>query len=219
MQGQITPYSNFGIAIQDVCRRPEVKTCVDIGSWNGLGTTQCIVNALTSKGDGHVYSFEIDDQMFEQSQRVWKDNPYVTLQKARLAETMLTHDDVINDQNYSNIAGADWQVWHAGEYANFTKSPLGTLPDKIDFVVIDGGEFSGRGDWEAVRTKDPEYVALDDTHVIKTGKVLTEMLASGDWTLLYHGNDRNGWAILRKDRFSTVDEVGVSESSETESGD
>lgn len=219
MLGQITAFSDFGRAIQDVCRRPEVNTCVDIGSWNGLGSTQCIVQALTSKESGHVYSFEIDDGMFELSQNIWKNNPYVTLQKARVAETMMTYEDVVNDRNYSNIASADWLSWYTGEQTNFEKSVIGTLPDKIDFVIIDGGEFSGRGDWAAVQTKDPEYVALDDTFSVKTSQVLYDMLRSDEWMIMYQGVDRNGWAILRKDRLTTVDEVRVSESSETESGE
>jgi hypothetical protein len=219
MLGQITQFSDFGRAIQDVCSRPEVNTCVDIGSWNGLGSTQCIVQVLTSKGSGHVYSYEIDDHMFEQSQNVWKNNPYITLQKARVTETMMTHEDVVNDRNYSNIAHDDWLSWYTGEQANFEKSVVGTLPEKIDFVIIDGGEFCGRGDWAAVQTKDPEYVALDDTFTVKTGEVLHSMLESGEWVVLYQGIDRNGWAILRKDRFTAVDEVGVSESSETDSGE
>lgn len=217
--GQITPFSEFGRAIQDVCMRSEVNVCVDIGSWNGLGSTQCIVRALKSKGAGHVYSFEINDEMFEKSQQVWKGDSYVTLQKARVAETMMTVTEVSQDRNYSNIAQANWFPWYSGELTDFEKSSVGTLPDKIDFVIIDGGEFSGRGDWAAVKTKDPEYVALDDTFSVKTSQVLHEMIESGEWIVLYDGVDRNGWAILRKDRLSSVDEVGVSESSETETGE
>jgi hypothetical protein len=71
------------------------------------------------------------------------------------------------------------------------------------------------GDWAAVKTKNPKYVALDDTFTVKTDSVLREMLASGEWMVLYHGNDRNGWSILCKDGLALNDEVGVTEASVT----
>ena len=216
--GQVNLDTSFGRAIRDICSRPDVNICVDIGAWNGLGTTQCIVSGLTSKQGGHVYSFEVDDVMFARAESVWKNSSFVTLQKARLAETMMTHADVEASPNYSNISSADWRSWYAGEAANFEKTTIGTLPDTIDFVVIDGGEFSGVGDWAAVKTKNPKYVALDDTFTVKTDSVLREMLASGEWMVLYHGNDRNGWSILCKDGLALNDEVGVSETSVTDAG-
>ena len=216
--GQVNLDTSFGRAIRDICSRPDVNVCVDIGAWNGLGTTQCIVSGLSSKKSGHVYSFEVDDIMFAKAENVWRGNSLVTLQKARLAETMLTHADVESSPNYSNISSADWRTWYAGEHANFEKTTIGTLPDTIDFVVIDGGEFSGPGDWAAVKTKNPKYVALDDTFTVKTDSVLRDMLASGEWMVLYDGNDRNGWSILRKDGLALDDEVGVSEPSVTDAG-
>ena len=216
--GQVNLDTSFGRAIRDICSRPDVNVCVDIGAWNGLGTTQCIVSGLSSKKSGHVYSFEVDDIMFAKAENVWRGNSLVTLQKARLDETMLTHADVEASPNYSNISSADWRTWYAGEHANFEKTTIGTLPDTVDFVVIDGGEFSGPGDWAAVKTKNPKYVALDDTFTVKTDSVLREMLASGEWMVLYDGNDRNGWSILRKDGLALDDEVGVSEPSVTDAG-
>jgi hypothetical protein len=110
----------------------------------------------------------------------------------------MTIEEVESHPNYSNISSGDWRNWYTGEKANFEKSTVGTLPDEIDFVVIDGGEFSGIGDWEAVKTKSPRYVALDDTFTVKTGTVLCDMLSSDEWVVLYEGNERNGWAILHK---------------------
>jgi hypothetical protein len=209
--GQVNLDSRFGQAIRDVCSRPDVNVCVDIGAWNGLGTTQCIVSGLSDQGAGHVHSFEVDDAMFEKAKSVWAGNSYVSLYKERLAERMLTIDEVQASRNYSNIASADWRTWYAGEKANFDRSTVGTLPERIDFVVIDGGEFSGQGDWDAVKKHHPRYVALDDTLVVETASVLDEMLASGEWMILYEGSDRNGWAILYKDGLAESDEVGVAE--------
>jgi len=196
--GQVNLNTSFGRAIRYVCSRPDVNICVDIGAWDGLGTTKCIVAGLEAKQCGHVYSFEIDDKMYLMAENVWKNNSFVTLKKARLAENMMTIEEVESHPNYSNISGSDWRTWYTGEKAIFEKSTIGTLPNDIDFVVIDGGEFSGIGDWEAVKTKNPKYVALDDTFTVKTGTVVSDMLSSGEWMILYDGNERNGWTILQQ---------------------
>jgi hypothetical protein len=195
--GQINMTSQFGRDIYKICSQPDVSVCVDIGAWNGRGSTLCIVNALDSKKSGHVYSFEVDDKMFDEASRVWNGNPYVTLAKNRVCTSMMTLEQVIAHPNYSNISGSNWREWYDGEEKNFNSSTVGTLPDSIDFVIIDGGEFSGEGDWAAVKSKKPKYVALDDIFTVKTSSVQDELLASGEWSIVSSGTDRNGWVIFK----------------------
>jgi len=196
--GQINPESQFGAFLKKIAGYPDVHSIVDIGAWNGLGSTRCLVEGIGNRTDAHVYSFEIDENMYTLAANVWKDNAHVTLQKSRLSEMMMTLDEVESSPNYSNISGQEWRSWYTGEKANFEKSMIGTLPDTIDFVIIDGGEFSGPGDWKTVKAKNPKYVALDDIFTVKTESVLREMISSGEWMVLDHGNDRNGWSILCK---------------------
>jgi hypothetical protein len=215
--GQINMTSQFGREIYKICQQPDVNVCVDIGAWNGHGSTRCIVQALESKKSGHVYSFEVDDKMFEEASRVWDGNSYVTLAKNRLCTSMMTLEQVIAHPNYSNISGADWRKWYDGEEKNFNSSTVGTLPDKIDFVIIDGGEFSGEGDWAAIKDKNPKYVALDDIFTVKTSRVRDELLSSNEWSVHSEGSDRNGWVIL-VNTLSLLDDSRVTHSSETPSG-
>jgi hypothetical protein len=136
--------------------------------------------------------------MFAKASQVWNGNPYITLNKNRVATTMMTIDDVKNHPNYSNISNENWTSWYDGEALNFNKSNIGNLPDAVDFVIIDGGEFSGIGDWNSVKHTNPKYVALDDIFTVKTSSVRDEMLASNLWTIKCQGNDRNGWVILQR---------------------
>lgn len=198
MAGQINLDSKFGKEIYNICLQDDVLVCVDIGAWNGQGSTKCIVQALETKEKGHVFSFEIDDDMFLKASRVWEGNPYITLNKSRIATTIMTLDDVKNHPNYSNISNENWMSWYDGEIINFNKSSVGNLPDAVDFVIIDGGEFSGVGDWNSVKYKNPKYVALDDIFTVKTSSIRDEMLASGLWTIKVQGSDRNGWVILQR---------------------
>lgn len=198
MAGQINLGTKFGNEIYNICMLDDVNVCVDIGAWNGLGSTKCIVQALEKKKKGHVFSFEIDDAMYAAACQVWSGNPYITLSKSRLATSMMTIDEVKNHPNYSNISSQNWMDWYAGEVANFDNSDVGELPDVIHFVVIDGGEFSGSGDWNAVKDKNPKYVALDDIFTVKTSHIIDELISSGLWDIKSQGNDRNGWIILQR---------------------
>jgi hypothetical protein len=195
-EGQVTPWSSFGKAIFETCIKNDVLTCVDVGAWNGRGTTQCIMKALNEKKKGHLYSFEIDDVMFSKASLFWEGNSQITLSKSRVCEKMMSIDEVINHPNYSNISSSNWMEWYMGEKRIFEKSEVGSLPELIDFVVIDGGEFSGNGDWEAVKMKNPRYVALDDVYTVKTSFIRDSLLSSEDWKVIAEGSDRNGWIIL-----------------------
>lgn len=198
MAGQINKGTHFGDEIYNTCTLDDVNVCVDIGAWNGLGSTKCIVQALRDKKKGHVFSFEIDDAMYTAASQIWSENPYITLSKSRLATSMMTIDEVKNHPNYSNISSQNWMDWYAGELANFDNSDVGELPDAVDFVIIDGGEFSGSGDWNAVKDKNPKYVALDDIFTVKTSHIRDELLSSGLWDIKSQGNDRNGWVVLQR---------------------
>lgn len=198
MSGQINKGTAFGDEIYNICIQDDVNVCVDVGAWNGLGSTKCIVQALENKKKGHVFSFEIDNVMYAMASQIWSDNPYITLSKSRLATSMMTIDEVKNHPNYSNISSQNWMDWYAGELANFDSSDVGDLPDVVDFVVIDGGEFSGSGDWNAVKDKNPKYVALDDIFTVKTSHIIDDLISSGVWDIKSQGNDRNGWIILQR---------------------
>jgi hypothetical protein len=198
MAGQINLGTQFGNEIYNICMRDDVNVCVDVGAWNGLGSTKCIVQALENKKKGHVFSFEIDNGMYAMASQIWSGNPYITLSKSRLATSMMTIDEVKNHPNYSNISSQNWMDWYAGELANFDSSDVGDLPDAIDFVIIDGGEFSGSGDWNAVKDKNPKYVALDDIFTVKTSHIIDDLISSGVWDIKSQGNDRNGWIILQR---------------------
>ena len=39
--------------------------------------------------------------------------------------------------------------------------------DNVDFILIDGGEYQGQGDFDVLIKKNPKYIALDDDRVYK----------------------------------------------------
>jgi hypothetical protein len=90
--------------------------------------------------------------------------------------------------------------WYPKEKREFEDAPLvRVLPPTVDFVLLDGGEFSTRGDWEYPRTLSPRVVALDDVWSFKCRGIAAELMSSPKkWRLLREHAERNGWAVFER---------------------
>lgn len=65
--GQINLNTNLGKIIYDLVSKNTFDTVVDIGTWNGLGTTHCVLKALegTCNTKTKLTTVELYPQMFE----------------------------------------------------------------------------------------------------------------------------------------------------------
>lgn len=71
--GQVDRMSEFGRWIELLSSLSENTTIVEIGTWNGRGTSKQIVNGVLSRRSPHnnvkVFGFEIDHKKFLSAQR------------------------------------------------------------------------------------------------------------------------------------------------------
>jgi len=66
--GQINRGSKLGEYIFELAKNSEVKTIVDIGTWNGMGSTKCILDGvLNSKFTKEVISLECNKLRYEEA--------------------------------------------------------------------------------------------------------------------------------------------------------
>lgn len=194
--GQINPDMAFGALIKEIAREPDVKSIVDIGAWNGLGTTRCIMEGVGNRTDVHVYSYENKKDFWQVAVRNWQGNDKVTVIYGRLTDRLMTPDEITAHRHFANVKD-HYDLWYADDVKCFMDSPLVPPPDTIDFVVIDGGEFSTQGDWDVVSKYEPKYIGLDDTHVIKCSDIEAELDNNSKYEKIGSGTDRNGWALFK----------------------
>ena len=57
-RGQINIDQDFGKIIYDLSSDSRNKTFVDIGTWNGLGSTRCFIEAMKLNNDSTLYTIE-----------------------------------------------------------------------------------------------------------------------------------------------------------------
>ena len=98
----------------------------------------------------------------------------------------------------------EWQKWHSGEKNLADAYPVGLIKPlcerfKVDFVHLDGGEFSGPNEYRIVRShcKDVNFIALDDTNLYKNKANYADLAADTAWQIFKENKeDRFGWAIF-----------------------
>lgn len=194
--GQINPDMAFGALIKKIAGEPDVKSIVDIGAWNGLGTTRCLMEGIKDRTDAHVYSYENKKDFWQVAARNWQGNDKVSVIYGRLTDRLMTPEEITTHRHFANVKD-HYDLWYADDVKCFKDSPLVAPPGTIDFVVIDGGEFSTQGDWEVVSKYEPKYIGLDDTQVIKCSDIEAELDNNPKYEKIGSGKDRNGWALFK----------------------
>jgi len=112
MIGQINRGTRTGDFIYNTCLRSDINTVVEIGTWNGMGSTKCIADALLSRFDeSNLVSIESNRKMHEVAKRAWDDLTlnYKDFMKSKIKllhgriiekEEMIGLDEIRNYKNY-----------------------------------------------------------------------------------------------------------------------
>jgi len=204
MQGQINPDSSFGKAIMQIASQEAYKTFLDVGTWNGMGTTRCLVNATKNRKDTMIYSVEANRNMFDEAVQNWSYRPdNLKLLYGKIASSMMSYEDITQSPLFNSIQ-THFMIHYGQDVEDFANAPLVTLPPQIDVVILDGGEFCGEGDLNAALKLNPKVIALDDTICMKNCDNLSKLSRSEDWECLEKSSDRNGWAIFITSKSETL---------------
>jgi hypothetical protein len=198
MSGQINRGSRFGEKLFEIASDPQYNIFVDVGSWNGLGTTKILVDATRKNMIAQIYSVEANAAMFEVAKKNWVPCPgRLRLLWGRIASRMMSQKEVL-EHPFLPLVRPHYDIYWDQDCSDFAAAPIVELPIYADVVILDGGEFCGDGDLDRALSLRPKIIAMDDTHVIKNSGPLRRLLASGEWRILARGEDKNGWAILRR---------------------
>ena len=72
-QGQINRGSLAGETLFNLATTPKNKVFVEIGSWNGQGSTKCIMDGLIKRMDeSYLISIEASKKFFDLADGFWK---------------------------------------------------------------------------------------------------------------------------------------------------
>jgi hypothetical protein len=175
--GQITSNTFLGSFLTDICKKnADIKTVVEIGTWDGMGSTECIIHGLANSNKSEIkfISLESDLSMHNNAVKSWEN---------KLPEwAFLIHGRIVDEKDMdSNNLNFDEKNWFQNDIANIKtcENVFEILPNKIDLLVLDGGEFSTESEFKKLANRS-KIIVLDDTEVRKGRAIKASVISSPD---------------------------------------
>jgi hypothetical protein len=191
--GQINETTKRWQLIQNTIKNNKFKTIVEIGTWKGLGSTLAVLKSKDDDTD--FFSLESNLDFYSVAKKNLESyNDKVKLLYGRIIEI----SEVENFVNENSLTSEQLR-WLESDIKDFKNSPnvLNNLPDNIDFLILDGGEFSTYPEWGKLKDRS-KFVALDDINVLKCNRIYRELSSNSNYTLINSVDEGNGFCIFRR---------------------
>ena len=179
-----------------------IKTILDIGCWNGLGTTLCCVLGALSRPEYvpvKILSLETNGENLQCAKENWATRPgreMVDFVNGRIATSLMSDEEIHAHPTFLKNK-PHYDLWYESDKRAFAEVPHVQVGQTMDLVILDGGEYCGFSDYQEACKLNPKYLFLDDTDTMKTDKVLEHAQKNG-FTLVFHNAERNGVALLKR---------------------
>jgi hypothetical protein len=206
--GQINRGSLAGDFIYETSQNENNKIFVEIGSWNGRGSTKCVMDALVDRFDECIlYSLEASKPFFESGREYWRHRlqSYNSIIQGRLklihgrimeASDMLSIDEIMKDP----MAKPEWRRFYANDLESFKtcENVENLLPETIDVLILDGGEFTTEIEYQKLKDRS-RIIICDDSSMYKCDKIRKELIEDTNFvTLIDEPKARNGFCAFER---------------------
>jgi len=216
MAGQMGRTGRIGTLLYSLALRDEVQRCLEIGTWNGQGSTLCLAEGL-HETDGKLTSIEADEARYAEAVAFYRGKhlPVELLHGVTVGpadyppfESFLP---LIDQADYEREAPGTHLEWYAREIELASTAPRqdllrGMLADgaRFDLVLFDGGEYASSAEFELLEPAIDGWVVLDDTNPrmsIKNAENRRRVFASPLWEVVVDAqDDRCGWTAAKRRR-------------------
>lgn len=198
-RGQINLDQDFGKKIYELAKDITGGVFVDIGTWNGLGSTKCFIEAMKDNSSSKLYSIENNTEKYESAKSQW----------TSVVEEHKLDVDFINGTLVSNSKIDEWieennillneneSYWLSIDKTN-SVSLIILDCSKIDILLIDGSEFTGYLEMMLLKDKS-NYILLDDVNSMKNKYSREYLISDNDFELIEEDlSSRNGYSIFKR---------------------
>lgn len=200
--GQININTKLGSFLYRIASdEREPRIWFEIGAWNGLGTTSCVLDGFQERGTGDckLYSLEADPVFYEIAQKNLENHPMrssLQLSYAKSGDGLFLLPEEIHDKEKEN---RHFELYYDYERTFWEMAPSFKYPELPEVAILDGGEYSGYIDWINLPKDALQWIILDDINCMKNKRVFEEISKMPEWTCKYTDKkDRNGYAIFCK---------------------
>lgn len=209
MVGQINLGTKVGNLIKSMAERADINVIVELGTWNGMGSTRCVIEAIKNHPEKRFYSVELYENLYKQSiANLGELAKHVKLLRGTIVglkdlnwfDHQLIHDAIRTGRNINGIHAEHANIWFSQDCEEIETAPniLSQLPSQIDFLILDGGEYSTYPEWLILKDRS-RVIFLDDTKLLKCNRIRKEIIESKLYkTVLDEQNDRFGYSLFEK---------------------
>jgi hypothetical protein len=208
----------FYLAISRISSDPGVRTILEIGASSGRGSTAGLAEGMKrNPSKPQLYAVELSMTRFQKLTSLYKNRPDIhcyNVASVSPAETMSEEEVVLfcdahklDLKNYRTDVHPVLVGWLREENSYITEKNIPTSGiEKIksetgiavfDFVLIDGGPFTGRA--ELAKTYGAKFIALDDIMDIKNFDSHETLSRDPNYELIALSKTlRNGFSIFER---------------------
>lgn len=197
-RGQINIDQDFGKIIYDLSKNSDNKVFVDIGTWNGLGSTKCFIEGMKLNKDSILYTIENNIEKYESAKQRWMNVVMdENLNVQFLNGTLISNDEVDNWINTNNILLNETEkYWLSIDKTNST-NVIELNCKEIDVLLIDGSDYSGYLELMLLKNIS-KYILLDDVNSLKNKYSREYLLNEENFELIDEDlKSRNGYSIFK----------------------
>jgi hypothetical protein len=198
-KGQICN-DNFSKLIEKYASDLNNKNFLEIGTWNGLGSTKAFVNSLSKRNDDYIfYSLECNSDKAHQAKELYK-----KYDKVHILNEVIWNDE---PKDFYDIfpqckTNKLYKKWNDVDIINMKKCSLflerKNLPDFFDILLLDGGEFTTYYEFQLLKNKC-KILMLDDTNTAKCKLIVKEIKENPQlWEIVTEEKIRNGFLIAQR---------------------
>lgn len=191
----------FATDIRRYAADPRFETYLEIGTWNGLGSTRAFADGFSARTKKYVfYSLECNADKCADAQKLYeRDANMHVLNEVLWNEEPADFYEVFPQCRTNPTA----RRWHEIDMINMKACPLflerpGGVPEIFDVVLLDGGEFTTYHEFQALKDRC-RILMLDDVNSDKCRLIRDELCSNPDrWTVLKTNAVRNGYLIAER---------------------
>ena len=197
---EITLDDAFGRAIADTVRACRVRSFIEVGSWDGTGSTTVLMHALDSVPDHSLTCVEANPERHAALAALTASRPWVrTVCSRSVSRETMAHREFAEvwRSPYNRLRYPEAQVREWWGEQRDGPGYLETLTDeRFDAALIDGCEFCGIDDFDLLRDR-VRVLMLDDVfHAFKCAEAHEVLCRDKSWSCIWSSAFiRNGASI------------------------
>lgn len=210
---EITKNDFFGSSIIEVVKNLGLRRVLEIGSWDGTGSTSCFIEGMENLSDKSLTCLEINKDRFESLVRNTQKYDWIKCyNESSISYNSLVYKDFnkIWDSPYNGLPRHFnpknvVESWFDADVVKLKEVSVGFLERDNSFydgALIDGSEFTGYSEFLLLKDRVNVFFLDDVFHAFKTKEVADVLLKDPEWEYVqYSQNVRNGFMILKRKNF------------------